>query len=153
MKRSVELLSLPVVAFEISKHEIGGQTIDDIVAHFRQRIQEHPCARFIGIFDHYAHTSQLPDGEIAPGIRDARNVVFCFGIAIPHPTALATRPRSIGICEGADQFVVSFLQSPMPLANAAIEKWLCEIAGNVAPVREPIGAADAACGCGQTRFA
>ena len=128
MRKFIEQVTLPLVVMELPKSEADGRTIDDIIEHLRARISAHHCARFIGVFDHYAHTRGLPDGEIAPDIVDARNVVFCFGMAIPHPTSLATRPRSVGICELADRFVLSFLQAPMPIANAAIEGWLMEFA-------------------------
>lgn len=127
MMKTTELVTLPLVAIELPKRDAEARTIDDIIAHLQNRIAAHHCARFIGVFDHYAHTRGLPDGEIAPEIVDARNVVFCFGMAIPHPTALATRPRSIGICELADRFVVSFLEAPMPIANVAIEGWIAEL--------------------------
>lgn len=124
MHSKTETVTLPLTVFEFTKVELEGRTIDDIVRHFRGQIDAHTCARFVGIFNHFAHTCGLPDGEIAPGIEDARNVVFCFGMAIPDPTALATRPRSIGICELSDRYVISFLEAPMPLANAAIEAWV-----------------------------
>ncbi len=127
MRKTTELVTLPLVAIELPKRDAAVRTIDDIIEHLQKRIAAHHCARFIGVFDHYAHTRGLQDGEIAPEIVDARNVVFCFGMAIPHPTALATRPRSIGICELADRFVVSFLEAPMPIANVAIEVWLAEL--------------------------
>ena len=41
---------------------------------------------------------------------------------------LAVRPRSIGVAEMADSFVVSFLEAPNPEANAAMESWVKGIA-------------------------
>jgi hypothetical protein len=49
--------------------------------------------------------------------------VFCFGITLPHPQALALRPRSIGVAETTKGFVVTFMEAPMPIANAAMEDW------------------------------
>jgi hypothetical protein len=37
---------------------------------------------------------------------------------------LSVRPRSIGIAEYEDRFVISFLEAPMPLANTAMESWV-----------------------------
>lgn len=113
----------PVFILDIAKTATACRTVAEIVDHFRRLIERHPCARFLGVFDHMAHTRALPDGEIAEGILDARNVVFCFGMSIPNPEILALRPRSIGIVELADRFVVSFLETPMPLANSAMEAW------------------------------
>lgn len=137
MQQATEELKIPLFVLEIGKDETDAVCVDDIIAHLRNRIEAHSYARYIGLFDHFAHTEGLPDGEIAPGIRDARNVVFCFGMAIPEPVALATRPRSIGVCELDDRFVITFLEPPMPIANTAMEAWVrslarksCEHAGN-----------------------
>jgi hypothetical protein len=113
----------PVFILDIARPQTACRDVADIVAHFRRLIERHPCARFLGVFDHMSHTRALPDGEIAEGILDAQNVVFCFGMSIPNPEILALRPRSIGIAELADRFVVSFLETPMPLANSAMETW------------------------------
>jgi hypothetical protein len=37
---------------------------------------------------------------------------------------MAVRPRSIGVVEKADRFVITFLEAPMPLANAAMDGWV-----------------------------
>ena len=63
-------------------------------------------------------------GEINPEILDVRDVVFCFGQKLPTPQMLAIRPRSIGVAEMADKFVISFLETPMPHANEAMEAWV-----------------------------
>ena len=84
-------------------------------------VHEIPVLTFI--FDHYAHTCQLPDGHVGEGIRAAKNVIFCFGLALPSPEVLAVRPRSIGVAETDHGFVISFMEAPMPIANAAMEDW------------------------------
>jgi hypothetical protein len=42
---------------------------------------------------------------------------------LPDPHALATRPRSIGIAETDAGFMITFMEAPMPLVNAATEEW------------------------------
>jgi hypothetical protein len=42
---------------------------------------------------------------------------------------MAMRPRSIGIAEMADRYVITFLEPPMPLANTAIEAWTRALGG------------------------
>lgn len=123
MQEKTLVLSTPMFVLEFSRDESTMVGLDDMVGRLRADIELHPCARFLGVFDHFAHTRSLPDGEIAPGIEDARNIVFCFGLSIPDPCALATRPRSIGLCQLADRFVVSFIEHPMPLVNTAMEGW------------------------------
>lgn len=129
MQLKTEIVSIPMFVAELAKAELAVDTMDQIVSHFRSAIDAHPCARFIGLFDHHAHTRGLPDGEVAPDIIDARNIVFCFGMSLPGPEALAMRPRSIGISELADRFVITFLEPPMPLINTAMEAWTRSLLG------------------------
>jgi hypothetical protein len=123
MEQRVIYERFPVFILDVPRRETDIDSLDGMIGHFRRRIDAHRHARFVGVFDHYAHTRELADGEIAEGIRDARNIVFCFGLSIPNPEILALRPRSIGICELDDRFVISFLETPMPVANAAMEQW------------------------------
>jgi hypothetical protein len=37
---------------------------------------------------------------------------------------MAVRPRSIGVTEYADRFVINFLEPPMPPATEAMEAWV-----------------------------
>lgn len=140
MIRNVKEETFPIFSLEFAKSETTAKSLDEVTSHFRAAIEDHPSARFIGVFDHYAHTKSLPDGEIAPEIRDARNIVFCFGMAIPHAYVLATRPRSIGIAELDDRFVITFLEAPMPVANAAMERWTYDL---MSENQAETGAADA----------
>ena len=77
---------------------------------------------YIGTFDHFAHTKTI-GGDIAPEIVAASNVLFCFGHALPNPQVLAVRPRSIGIADLGDRFVISFMDAPMKPANEAMQAW------------------------------
>jgi len=77
---------------------------------------------FIGVFDHHAHTQRI-GGEIAQGIQAAVDIIFCFGFAIPNPQMLAVRPRSIGIADMGEKFIISFMEAPMQPANQAMEAW------------------------------
>ncbi len=114
----------PVLTLDIPKAETTCTDIDAVVARLRQAIEADKRAIFIADFDHYAHTRSL-GGPIAEGICGARNLVFCFGPHIPNPQILGVRPRSLGIAECADRFVVSFMEPPMPFANEAMSQW-CE---------------------------
>jgi hypothetical protein len=40
---------------------------------------------------------------------------------------MATRPKSIGVVELADRFVITFLEAPMPMANSIMESWVMSI--------------------------
>jgi hypothetical protein len=42
---------------------------------------------------------------------------------LPNPQVLALRPRSIGVAETDRGFVITFMEAPMPVANAAMEDW------------------------------
>lgn len=113
----------PIFTLEVGREETSFESIDEICNYFRDRIESHRCATFIAEFDHYAHTRSLPEGRIGEGILAARNLIFCFGIALPEPRCLAMRPRSIGIAETPSGFTISFMETPMPVANAAMEDW------------------------------
>ena len=123
MKQTIFQERYPIYTLEINKNETKCKSVDDILTHFKTMIEGNPAVIFIGIFDHYSHTSSLSDSFISPEIRDAKNIIFCFGKEIKNPMVLALRPRSIGIVERQDSFVISFLEAPNPVANAAMESW------------------------------
>lgn len=123
MKQSLLLEKYPIYTLELERQETSHQSVDAICAYFRRRIEGHRCAVFIAEFDHYAHTRSLPEGQIGPGIRAARNLIYCFGITLPDPQALAVRPSSIGVAETDSGFFITFMEAPMPVANAVVEDW------------------------------
>ncbi len=123
MKQTLLHETYPIFTIEIGREETSLASVDAICAYFRCRIEAHRCAVFIAEFDHFAHTRSLPEGRIGEGILAARNLIFCFGIALPEPHCLAMRPRSIGVAETERGFVVSFMETPMPVANAVMEDW------------------------------
>jgi len=123
MKQITVMEKYPVFTLEIAKNETSYQSIDEIFAYLKKEIEAHPVAVYIGEFDHYTHTSGLEAGEISDAIKDAKNIICCFGKMLPKPEVLAVRPRAIGVAEMAESFVVSFLEAPNPDANAAMEQW------------------------------
>ncbi|MFD2110319.1 DUF6858 family protein [Thiorhodococcus fuscus] len=123
MKQTFSTTEYPVFTLEFSRNETSFDSVDAICGYFRACIEAHRAAVFIAEFDHLAHTMSLPEGQVGDEIRAAKNVVFCFGIALPSPQALAGRPRSIGVAEIEQGFMVTFLEAPMPIANAAMEDW------------------------------
>jgi len=114
----------PIYKTEIMKTELPHTDIDELFAFLKEEIHIHPVATYIGEFDHYAHTSGLKEGKISPEISNAKNILFCFGKELMLPEVLAVRPRSIGIAELEDKFVVSFMQAPNPAANESMLKWV-----------------------------
>lgn len=122
MRQYVLQEKYPVYHMELPFAETSMRSVDDIVAHYRREIEANPSVTFISVFDHYAHTTNI-GGEIAPEIKAAKNVVFCFGVKLPGPAVLAVRPRSIGIAQLEDRFEITFMEAPMPVANDAMEEW------------------------------
>lgn len=122
MKQTLLQEKYPIFVAEIAKTETTYQTVDSLVDYYKAKIAENPKVHFIGVFDHYAHTRKI-GGEIAAAITAAVDIVFCFGYAIPNPQMLAVRPRSIGIADMGDKFVISFMEAPMQPANQAMEAW------------------------------
>ncbi len=128
MKQITVMEKYPVFTIEVDKSETTFCNVDEIIAYLKIKIEEHPVAVVIGVFDHYAHTSSLEVGEISDSIKDAKNLICCFGKALPKPEVMAVRPRSFGIADMGESFVVSFMEAPNPDANAAMEKWVKAIA-------------------------
>ncbi|MCP4075886.1 MAG: hypothetical protein GY744_06865 [Gammaproteobacteria bacterium] len=124
MKQVLLQEKFPIFKLEIDKTETIFKSSQELVDHFKKLIDGHKITRFIGEFDHYSHTKGLEGGEIAEGIIDARNVVFCFGTKLPKAEMLAVRPRSIGIAETETGFTISFSEAPMALANDTMESWV-----------------------------
>jgi len=113
----------PLFTLEVEKQESRFSSVDQIIAHLKQCIDQHPVAAFIATFDHYQHTNALADGQIDESILDAKCIIFCFGITLPNPQVMAVRPRSIGVVEQARSFLITFMEAPMPVANVAMESW------------------------------
>ena len=123
MKHTLLQEKYPVFVAEISKDETDCKRVEDIADYLKARIAKKENVVFIGVFDHYAHTQGI-GGEINPDIKGALDVIFCFGFALPNPQVLAVRPRSIGVADMGDKFIVSFLEAPMKPANDAMEAWV-----------------------------
>jgi hypothetical protein len=123
MKHTLLQEKYPVFVAEISKNETDCKTVDDIVVYLKAKIAEQEKVIFIGLFDHYAHTQRI-GGEIAADIQGAVDVMFCFGTTLPNPQVLAVRPRSIGVADMGDKFVISFLEAPRLEVNEIMETWV-----------------------------
>ena len=122
-----------VFVADIAKSETECRTVDDVLAVLTARIEADPGVALLAVFDHYAHTRRR-DGMIAPEIRAAKNLVFCFGPALPDPRMLALRPRAIGVADLGDRFVVSFQEAPLAPANEAMRSWVRSLRTADAPV-------------------
>jgi len=124
MEKTLFKETYPIYKTTIMKTNLPHTSIDELFAFLKEEIQIHPVATYIGEFDHYSHTKGLKEGKISPEIINAKNILFCFGKELMIPEVLAVRPRSIGIAEMEDKFVVSFMQAPNPAANESIQKWV-----------------------------
>lgn len=123
MKQMLLQEKYPVFMLELGKDETSCRSVDDVAARIKAAIAADGRVAWITEFDHYAHTQRV-GGSIAPEIKAAKNLVFCFGLQLPNPQVLAVRPRSIGIADCGDRFVVNFLEAPMKPANEAMEAWV-----------------------------
>lgn len=117
----------PISILEVPKDSTTFNSVDEILAHLKSKIDIHPVATFIAIFDHYTHTLNLADGELSDDILDAKNIICCFGKQLPNPTLMSVRPRAIGVAEMSDKFVVSFMDAPNPQAQDAMILWVKSI--------------------------
>jgi hypothetical protein len=122
MKQSLLMEKYPVFDLTLPKAETSCADVDAVIAALKAKIDAHPKVAYIATFDHFSHTKAI-GGTVAEGIRDARNIVFCFGIALPNPHVLAVRPRSIGVADMGEAFHLTFLEPPMELATKEMEAW------------------------------
>jgi len=127
MKHITVMEKYPVNELIIQKDQIKHATVDEILNDIKEKIDTHPVATYISIFDHYTHTKGLAEGEINEEILDAKNIIFCFGKQLPNAAMLALRPRSIGVLEYKDSFVVSFMDAPNLQAHEAMVSWVKSI--------------------------
>jgi len=114
----------PIYELIVDKSETTYKTVDEIINYFKGKIEEHPVTVYIAIFDHYTHTGSLSVGTISGNIKDAKNIVFCFGKELPTPEVMAVRPRSIGVTDIGDKFVIVFMEAPNPQANETMQNWV-----------------------------
>ncbi len=128
MQKTIFMDKYPIFSLEIQKNETTFTNVSEIINYLKDLIEVHPVATYIAIFDHYAHTSSMEDGVIAEEILDAKNLIFCFGKQLPTSKILAVRPRSIGICELKDSFVIDFLEVPNEQLHQTTEKWAQSVA-------------------------
>jgi hypothetical protein len=109
---------------EILKTNTTFTSVNAIESYLKAEIEKHPIAKYIATFDHYAHTASLEGGLIPENIKSAKNVLCCFGMAIPNAVFVGIKPMSIGIVESLNSFVFSFIEAPAPSAQQAMTQWI-----------------------------
>ena len=124
MKQTLLMEKYPVFTLEILKEETTFSTVDAIIAYLQEKVETHPFAVEIAVFDHYAHTMNIADHVIDENIKAAQNFVFCFGKMLPKSAILAVRPRSIGVCEFENSFEISFMEVPNEKLHEVTEAWV-----------------------------
>jgi hypothetical protein len=127
MQKTILMDKYPIFSYTVQKNETNYQTVDEIINYLKKSIDEHAVAVFITIFDHYKHTSDMEDGVINPEILAAKNIIFCFGKQLPSTQILAVRPRSIGVSEIKDSFIIDFLQVPNEQLQKVQVEWIKSI--------------------------
>ncbi|MEZ4693100.1 MAG: hypothetical protein R2837_03665 [Aliarcobacter sp.] len=124
MRKKIFKEKYHIFEIEYKKNELAFTNINEIITALQIKIDAHPVLAFIAIFDQYKHTSSLEGSEINPNIKSAKNIIFCFGKELPNPEVLAVRPRSIGVCETEDSFILNFLEAPNDMANKTMEEFV-----------------------------
>lgn len=122
MTKTIFMEKYPVYSLELNKNEVSVKSVREIIEYFQNKIESHPIAKFIAVFDHYTHTKSI-NGEINESLLDVQNIIFCFGTAIAQSTISAVRPRSIGVSELKDSFMIEFLEVPKEELNIVLESW------------------------------
>ncbi len=126
MKQTTFKDKYPVWTLELNKNEILQKNIPEILEYFKKKIDNHKIAKYIATFDNYSHTASI-GGNINKEIKDMQNIIFCFGQEIPNTKVAAVRPRSIGVCETEDNFIIEFMEAPSEKAHDTMEEWAKEL--------------------------
>ena len=122
MQKTVFMDKYPLYSLTLPKSETSYKNIGQIIEYYKAKISEYPIAKLIAVFDHYTHTKSI-GGEMMEGLKDAQNIIFCFGPMIPSTHMVAVRPRSIAICELETCFVIEFLEAPKEEMHALMVDW------------------------------
>jgi hypothetical protein len=114
----------PVYSLNLKKDELTLKSVDEIIAFFKAKIQAHPFATYIAVFDHYAHTKSIEEHILDEKILAAKNLIFCFGKQLPNAKMLAVRPRSLGVIEFDESFEINFLEVPNEQLQKVTAEWV-----------------------------
>ena len=128
MQKTIFMDKYPIFSLEIKKDETTYKNVDEVIGYLKSLVEKHPVATYIAIFDHYGHTPSMEAGVINDDIKDAKNLIFCFGKQLPSTKILAVRPRSIGVSELENSFVIDFLEVPNEQLHAVTEDWAKSVA-------------------------
>jgi len=123
MKQKIFKEKYHIFEIEFKKDEITYSSVNEIIDSLKNKIDENEIIAYIATFNQFEHTNKIK-GEINPKIKDAENIIFCFGKEIPTPEVLAVRPRSIGVIELENSFIVNFLEAPNDQANKLMENMI-----------------------------
>jgi hypothetical protein len=114
----------PVYSLSLKKDELTLKSVDEIIEFFKAKIQAHPFATYIAVFDHYSHTKSIKEHILDEKILAAKNLIFCFGKQLPNAKMLAVRPRSLGVVEFDESFEINFLEVPNEQLQKVTAEWV-----------------------------
>jgi len=128
MTKTTLMEKYPLLSLEISKNNTNYKNALEIIEYFKNKIDNDKIAKYIATFNHYEHTQSLgEEGTVDASIVDAQNIIFCFGKNLSNAMLLAVRPRSIGVVEYEDKFIISFMEAPMAPMSDKMEMWVKEL--------------------------
>lgn len=123
MQKKMFKETYPVFSLEFAKSKSKFDSVTAILDYLFEQIEIDLKAVNIARFDHFSHTKGIK-GEIGEGIVDSQNIIFCFGLQLPSADPVAVRPRSIGVTDMGDRFIVNFMEAPNPIANDSMKAWV-----------------------------
>ena len=126
MQQKIFKEKYPIFSLEFTKAESKFDSVPAILDFLHAQVEADPKAVNIARFDHFSHTKSI-NGEIGEGIVDAQNLILCFGFQLPSADPVAVRPRSIGVTDMGDHYVVNFMEAPNEVANDTMESWVKQL--------------------------
>ena len=124
MEQKLALGKYPIFSHEVNKNSCKYKTASEIVNYLKTQIDNNPMVAFIVFLIIMLIQKINPAGGIPSNILDIKNIVFCFGPQVPNIDIVAVRPRSIGITELANSFVINFMEAPAAMPNQVMMGWV-----------------------------
>lgn len=114
----------PVCTIELEKSKMRHANMDALLAALKARVDAHPTAAYIATVDQESNLDARARQNAAVDYVASKLMVFSFEVDMPNPGVLVVRPRTVGVTEFADRFVINFIVVPTSMANDPMEDWV-----------------------------
>ena len=114
----------PVCTLELEKSKTRHADMDALLAALKARVDAHPAAAYIATLDHESNPGGRAGQNVAADYVASKLMVFSSEVDMPNPGVLVVRPRTVGVTEFADRFVINFVVAPASVGTDPMEDWV-----------------------------